>query len=118
MRPFLPPVQNFAAWLIGLYTDRGPYPAGGSLNSLNVSGYHKGQDFTTWLVPAMRMVVDFGLEEPLFLTICGGQSGNPASPHYDDGIPVWLTGQNRRMAWGDSAIETQYDRVFVLKAER
>jgi len=117
MAEHLSPVNRLAARMIGKYTDRGPYPAGGSLNSLNVAGFYKGQDFKAWLVPAMRMVVDFSRDEPLFLTICGGQSGNPASPHSDDGIPVWLKGDARQMAFRDENIEKQYDRVLILKAK-
>jgi acyl-homoserine-lactone acylase len=79
-----------------------------------VAGFHKGDDYDVWLVPAMRMVVDFGLEEPLFLTICGGQSGNPASRHYDDGIPVWLNGEARPMPFHEENIMRQYSRALTL----
>lgn len=117
MDEHLPLVKRIAVWMIGKYTDRGPYPAGGDHNTLDVAGFNKGENFDVWLIPAMRMVVDFGLDEPLFLTICGGQSGNPASSHYDDGIPVWLKGETRQMAFRDENIEKQYDRVLVLKPE-
>ncbi len=116
MREKLPWMKRAAVWMIGKYTDRGPYPAGGSINTINVAGFYKGQDFDVWLVPAMRMVVDFSRDEPLFLTICGGQSGNPASPHCDDGIPAWRNAETRQMAFSDENIEKQYDRVFVLRA--
>jgi len=62
----------------------------------------------------MRMVVDFGLAEPMFLTNCGGQSGNPASRHYDDGLPVWLKGEARSMPFQDENIKQQYNRVLEL----
>ncbi|MCU0597739.1 MAG: penicillin acylase family protein [Desulfobacterales bacterium] len=114
MRPFLSFWKRFAAGIIGGYTDRGPYPGGGDFNTLNVAGFHKGDDYDVWLVPAMRMVVDFGLAEPMFLTNCGGQSGNPASRHYDDGIPVWLNGDARSMPFQDENIKKQYDRVMAL----
>src|SRR3990167_6458460 len=72
------------------YLDRGPYPAGGDHSTLNVSAYNWGQNFDTWLIPAMRIVVDFGREEPLIGLNSSGQSGNPASKHYADGIDAWL----------------------------
>ncbi len=75
------------------YLDRGPYPAGGDHSTLNVSTYNWGQNFDTWLIPAMRIVVDFGREEPLIGLNSSGQSGNPASGHYADGIDAWLKGQ-------------------------
>jgi acyl-homoserine-lactone acylase len=66
------------------YLDRGPYPAGGDHSTLNVAAYNWGQDFNTWLIPGMRIVVDFSRED---------QSGNPASPHYADGIEAWQRAQ-------------------------
>ncbi|WP_369959690.1 penicillin acylase family protein [Pseudomonas benzenivorans] len=75
------------------YLDRGPYPAGGDHSTLNVSAYRWGEDFDTWLIPAMRIVVDFASEEPLLGLNSSGQSGNPASAHYADGIEAWLKGR-------------------------
>ncbi len=116
MKPMLPFWKRWAVGLLGSYTDRGPYPAGGDYDTLNVAGYRKGDNFDVWLVPVMRMVVDFGLDEPMFLTSCGGQSGNPASPHYDDGISLWLDGATRSMPFQDDNIRRQYRKVRVLAA--
>ncbi len=113
-KPFLAFWQRPAVSLLGLYTDRGPYPAGGDYNTLNVAGYFRGQNFNVWLVPAMRMVVDFALEEPMFIINSGGQSGNPASPHYDDGIRVWREGGMRSMPFDPERIKAGYPRVFYL----
>ncbi len=115
MKEYLPALQRFGVRMIGHYTDRGPYAAGGDYNTLNVAGYLKGENFNVWLVPAMRMVVDFGLDEPMFLTNSSGQSGNPASGHYDDAIPFWLKGEPRSMPFKDGNIKAQYNRVYVLK---
>jgi len=115
MKDFLPTMQKGAVSILGQYTDRGPYAAGGNYNTLNVAGFYKGQNFNVWLVPAMRMIVDFGLEEPMFLVNSSGQSGNPVSSHYDDGIPVWLNGETRSMPFKDENIKKQYDRLFVMK---
>ena len=41
----------------------------------------------------MRIVVDFAREEPMLGLNSTGQSGNPASPHYKDGIDAWLEGR-------------------------
>lgn len=114
MRRYLPVLERLGAGIIARYTDRGPFGAGGSYETVNVAGFMKGEDFKVWLVPAMRMIVDFGLEEPMFLVNCGGQSGNPASPHYDDGIPVWLEGQMRPMPFGPATVARQYHRVLTL----
>jgi len=115
MKNFLPAMQQFGVRVMGKYTDRGPYAAGGSYNTLNVAGNLKGENFNVWLVPAMRMIVDFGLDEPLFLTNSSGQSGNPVSSHYDDAIPVWLKGDTRSMPFKEGNIKAQYTHSYVLK---
>ncbi|HVZ78859.1 MAG TPA: penicillin acylase family protein, partial [Gemmatimonadaceae bacterium] len=43
--------------------------------------------------PSWRMVVQLGPEIRAWATYPGGQSGNPASPWYDNRIPGWLAGQ-------------------------
>ena len=109
-------VQKFAVQRLAKYTDRGPFPAGGNRNTLNVAGFDLGSNYNVWNIPAMRMVTDFSLEEPLHLVIAGGQSANPASPHYDDGIELWLSRTNRVLAFNHAAnIEQQYHQVKVIK---
>ncbi|NQD92328.1 penicillin acylase family protein, partial [Pseudomonas sp. CrR25] len=96
------------------YLDRGPYPAGGDHSTLNVSAYHWGQDFETWLIPAMRIVVDFGREEPLIGLNSSGQSGNPASAHYADGIQAWLKGQYMSFPFQSQNLEKVYGNKRLL----
>jgi penicillin G amidase len=45
--------------------------------------------------PSMRLIVD--LKDPLqaVATLAGGQSGNPLSAHYADGLPDWRDGHYR-----------------------
>lgn len=93
MAPYMSAGQRASLATIKDYLDRGPYPAGGDHSTLNVSAWLWGKDFDTWLVPSMRMVVDFGQDEPLQAVNSSGQSGNPASPHYADGIDAWLKGR-------------------------
>ncbi len=75
-------------------TVRGPIAAGGDHTTLNIAAYNAGSNnFETTLIPAMRMIVDFGQIEPMMGQNSSGQSSNPASPHYADGIDPWLKGQ-------------------------
>lgn len=116
MKPFLPTLPSMVVGAMGGYLDRGPYPAPGSTNSVNVAGYTIGDGFKVWNVPAMRLVVDFSLKEPLHLINAGGQSGNPASRHYDDGIVLYLSGKNRQMAFNDPVlVDQQFSRKLVLQ---
>ncbi len=93
LAPYMSASQRASLASLRGYLDRGPYPAGGDHSTLNVAAWQWGKDFDTWLIPAMRMVVDFGLEEPLQAHNSTGQSGNPASPHYADGIDAWRQGR-------------------------
>lgn len=116
MKPHLPAVPAMVVGLLGRYLDRGPYPAPGSTNTVNVAGYTIGEGFKVWNVPAMRLIVDFSQKEPLHLINAGGQSGNPASRHYDDGIPLYLSGSNRVMAFHDPVlVNQQFSRKLVLQ---
>ncbi len=75
-------------------TVRGPVAAGGDQSTLNIAAYNVGgNNFETTLIPAMRMIVDFGQIEPMMGQNSTGQSSNPSSPHYTDGIDPWLKGQ-------------------------
>ncbi|NUT83035.1 penicillin acylase family protein [Pseudomonas brassicacearum] len=72
---------------------RGPLPAGGDTTTLNTAAFAGGLDFNTTLAPAMRFIVDFGQPEPLMIQDGAGQSGNPVSPNYANGIDPWIKGQ-------------------------
>ena len=90
LAPHMPAGQRSKINAIGDYLDRGPFAMGGDHSTLNASAYHLGSDFDTWLIPAMRIIVDFGRDEPMIGLNSSGQSGNPASPHYADGIDAWM----------------------------
>ena len=94
LAPLLDATQRLGLSAASSTLDRGPYPAGGDQSTLNASAYHwGGQNFDTFLAPAMRIIVDFGQVEPMMGLNSTGQSGNPASPHYADGIDAWLKAQ-------------------------
>lgn len=105
--------KNGVKFLSG-YFDRGPYPAPGDHTTLNVSAYHPGRDFDTWLIPAMRIIVDFGSDEPLIGINSSGQSDNPSSPYYDDGIKAWYEGRYQDFPFKDENVRTHYTKILTL----
>jgi len=111
---YMSPSQRTSINAIKGYLDRGPYPAGGDHGTLNVAAYQWGQDFDTWLIPAMRIVVDFGREEPLIGLNSSGQSGNPASKHYADGIEAWLKGQYMTFPFQSRNLDKAYGSKRLL----
>ncbi|WXL24163.1 penicillin acylase family protein [Ectopseudomonas mendocina] len=101
------------------YLDRGPYPAGGDHGTLNVAAYEWGDNFDTWLVPAMRIIVDFGRAEPMIGLNSSGQSGNPASQHYADGIEAWLKGSYMTFPFRSENIDKVYgNRRLLLSPDK
>ncbi|MDX5371162.1 MAG: penicillin acylase family protein [Pseudomonadaceae bacterium] len=114
MAPYLSASQRSGIQSIGSYLDRGPYPAGGDHGTLNVAAYEWGNDFDVWLIPAMRIVVDFGLPEPMIGVNSSGQSGNPASRHYADGIEAWLKGGYMSFPFQSGNIERVYGSKRLL----
>ena len=114
MKPLLPFYEQWGISALSGYLDRGPYPAGGSRNTLNVAGYDVGNDYDVWNIPAMRLVVDFSLDEPMYLTNAGGQSGNPASPYYDKGIETWLKAKNRKIPFKRENVRKHYSKLLML----
>jgi acyl-homoserine-lactone acylase len=115
-------MASFLGWLerLGLkalwsYFNRGPYPAPGDLFTLNVSGYTMGSDYDIWLIPSMRMIVDFGREEPMQAMNSSGQSDNPSSPHYDDGIKAWRDGSYIPFPFEPDTVKAHYQDVLILE---
>ena len=101
--------------LLGSYMNTKAFPAGGDWDTVNVSGYIQGKSFDTILIPSMRLIVDFGLDEPACLVAVPGQSGNPSSPHYSDMLPYFLKGKNHPLPFKDENIKKQYTDVLTIR---
>ncbi|MCF7202856.1 penicillin acylase family protein [Pseudomonas oligotrophica] len=114
LAPYMPAGQRRGIEALDGYLNRGAYPAGGDHSTLNVSAYHWGADFDTWLVPAMRIVVDFGRDEPMIGLNSSGQSGNPASAHYADGIDAWLKGAYQSFPMQPANLDKVYGTQRLL----
>ncbi|WP_420233768.1 penicillin acylase family protein [Pseudomonas sp. ABY48] len=90
---------------------RGPLPAGGDATTLNTAAFAAGQDFNTTLAPAMRFIVDFGQPEPLMIQDGAGQSGNPVSPNYANGIDPWIKGQYQSLPLQSQNFDRAYGKT-------
>jgi acyl-homoserine-lactone acylase len=76
--------------------------------------YMMGKDFNTWIIPSMRMIIDFSQDEPMLAVNSSGQSDNPSSPHYDDGIKTWREGKYIPFPFKEAAVNAQYKDVLQL----
>jgi len=85
------PAANYHG--LGDAISRAPIAAGGDFSTLAMTPYGWGRNFDTQLPASARMIVDFSQAEPLQLLTSSGQSGNPASRHYADGLDAWFKGR-------------------------
>lgn len=92
-------------------TVRGPVPAGGDATTLNTAAFAWGRDFNTTLAPAMRFIVDFGQPEPLMMQGGTGQSDNPASPNYVNGLDPWIKGQYQNLPLQPQNFDRAYGKT-------
>jgi penicillin amidase len=95
---------------------RGPYPLPGDADTV-WQAWQPPSDPSSGLLttgPSMRLVVDLGDPDGTRFVLCGGQSGHPASPAYDDQLPDWLAGRTRPLAWSDAAIERERASTLTL----
>lgn len=103
---------------LGAFFNRGPYPVGGDGNTVWATGPAGPPDTTEKLIgPPFRFIADLGdLRNSLGL-LAPGQSGNPASPHYDDGVRAWLEGGYHPMLWAREDVEAEEEARLTLKPE-
>jgi len=94
---------------------RGPFAAGGDHTTLNISSYNLGSDFDTWMIPSMRMIVDFSRDEPMLAMNSTGQSAHPTSRHYDDSLKRYLGGEYHTLPFKQENIDQAYGKPLLLQ---
>ena len=75
---------------LSLLIDRGPYAWGGGNPTVGRARYRYDRPFTATGGATVRLVIE--MTEPMRIgaVMPGGQSGHPASPHYDDQLTAWM----------------------------
>jgi penicillin G amidase len=84
--------------------DVGPLPKGGSGATPMAAGYRLS-DFRVTAGASFRMVCDVGNWDESRTMNAPGQSGDPASPHYDDLAPLWAAEEYVPMLFSRDAID-------------
>jgi penicillin amidase len=87
--------------------NRGPYPYGGDANTVWQASWvprlpirSDGGFTASW-----RQLLDVGDWDAARGVHAPGQSGHPASPHYDDLVRPWLRGEYHPMLWSRARVE-------------
>ncbi len=84
---------------------RGPFATGGSTLSINTGSFSWSRPFEQRVGAAARQIIDFGSPDASQWILCGGQSEDPQSPHYDDQIEIWLQGDHVSMHASTQALQ-------------
>jgi penicillin G amidase len=95
--------------------DRGPLRRPGYGYTVNMTG---GGDFEQRDGASFREVLDVADWDRSVATSAPGQSGAPASPHFDDLIPYWTEGRYFPLAFSRQKVEAVTEAVLVLEPAR
>ena len=71
--------------------------------------------FDALVVPSWRQVVDLSNVDATLAVLCTGQSGNPASPQWNDQTPLWAAGELRPCPFTRAAVEAAATHRLVLE---
>ncbi len=104
-------------WPLGKVLTRGPFPVGGDSNTLLCTGFRPGRESfgPSSTVPNYRIVADTGSWENSRSVLVPGQSGNPASPNYDDQLPLWREVRYKPLVFGREMAETAATDRLLLR---
>jgi penicillin G amidase len=100
--------------LLALYFDRGPFGVPGGAGTVNKMET-RYDSFEVNIGPSMRQITDLGDLDGALAVLPGGQSGIPASPHYDDLQRLWLRGEHHPLPMSRTAVERIAARRLVLE---
>src|SRR5581483_1115392 len=96
--------------------NRGPFPYGGDTNTVWQAAWvpklpisAEGGFTASW-----RQIVELADWDASRGVHAPGQSGHPASPHYDDQIAAWRSGEYHPMLWSRARVEQHVEARLVL----
>ena len=93
----------------------GEAPHGGDEQTLNQGIFEPGAgNYDTQVVASWRQVIDLGDLDSSVGTHTVGQSGNPASPHWNDLFPLWSSGRYHPMPFTRRAVEEACESRLTL----
>lgn len=87
---------------------------GGDEQTVLQAGIDARLGFDAVVVPSWRFVTDLGDPDSSVAVLTTGQSGNPASPHWNDQAELWASGGVRPAPFTRPAVEAVADRSLLL----
>jgi penicillin G amidase len=92
----------------------GEAPHGGDEQTVNQGTYEPGISYDTVVIASWRQIIDLDDFDRSVGTHTVGQSGNPASPHFNDLFPLWSTGQYHPLPFTRAAVEANAEGTLNL----
>jgi penicillin G amidase len=90
---------------------------GGDEQTVCQGMFEPGSGYDAVVIPSWRQVIDLGDLDRSVGTHTVGQSGNPASPHWNDLLPLWSTGQYHPLPFTRTAVEAATESRLELSPE-
>ena len=87
---------------------------GGDEQTILQGGFDARDGFDAAVVPSWRIVADLADVDRSVAVLPTGQSGNPASPHWNDQAPLWIGGSLRPAAVTRKAVEAAAVGALML----
>jgi penicillin amidase len=91
----------------------GPVPRGGSWHTVDASSYLLFS-YQPISGPSFKMVLDVGRWDRSLAVNAPGQSGDPASPHHRDLLPLWQKREYFPLLYSRAAVERHTVQRFLL----
>ena len=90
-------------------------PIGGDANTIQQTAY-RTLDAVNDIhnIPNMRIVFDTANWDNCRYVLCGGESANPLSPHFDDLVPLWQRGEGVSVAWNADDVLRATKHTLIL----
>jgi penicillin amidase len=102
-------------WPFNLIFNCGPVRLGGDTDTISQASVRPLQPIgETDNIAGMRMTIDVGAWSNCRFVLCGGQSGNPLSPHFDDLFELWQRGEGVPMAWTKDEVHRMPGKTLTI----
>jgi penicillin G amidase len=99
--------------------DLGPIPRPGDASTVNATSFRPDDNhFYQTGGPTWRQILDVGDWDNSVMVNSPGESGQPASPHYADLLPLWDQGQYIPMLYSRGAVEKHAAARMILEPAR
>ena len=105
-----------AAMLPGLeeFFTAGVVDIGGDEQTVLATLWEPGGGYDTGVTPSWRHIIDLSDIEQSVGTHTVGQSGHPASPHFNDLIPLWSKGEYHPLPFGRDEVDAVAEATLKL----